>query len=312
MEKLKKILLLIVKIVIFMISLIWIIVFAGMANEAYKNEYFIDMFIYLLMMIMPFIIYFVFKYMNRGKMDKTEIEAMNVKRINAKYQTLNDNAEIYYSKNDEEATQIDIKDKEVDKSMPNLIKCPACGKNVSNQAVACPNCGQPTVNSSVKDIDNNYIDNKKNEIACGKPMSKPIIGSFKHINGLNLPENAQCTVLSYPALYEFQSGSLKFTLLKSKVVDVTIKTDREIQQQYVSSIGGTVGGAVLFGPLGAIIGGRAKKKAIKTYYSYLIITYKDNENLKYIGFDVTNAPFKAQKFVNELKKTNNTITNVDL
>lgn len=193
-----------------------------------------------------------------------------------------------------------------------LMKCPACGKNVSNQAVACPNCGQPTVNSSVKDIDNNYIDNKKNEIACGKPMSKPIIGSFKHINGLNLPENAQCTVLSYPALYEFQSGSLKFTLLKSKVVDVTIKTDREIQQQYVSSIGGAVGGAVLFGPLGAIIGGRAKKKAIKTYYSYLIIKYKDNENLKYIGFDVTNAPFKAQKFVNELKKTNNTITNVDL
>lgn len=45
-----------------------------------------------------------------------------------------------------------------------------------------------------------------------------------------------------------------------------IKTDKEIQQQYVSSVGGAVGGAVLFGPLGAITGGRAKKKTVKEVY----------------------------------------------
>lgn len=145
MKKLKNILILFVKIVIFMFSFIWIIVFAGMASKAYKNEYFIDIFIYLLMMIIPFIIYFIVKYMNRGKMDETEIEAMNIKRINTEYQYLNDNTEIYYSKNGEESAQIDIKDKKVDKSMPNLIKCPACGRDVSNQAAYCTNCGKQIV-----------------------------------------------------------------------------------------------------------------------------------------------------------------------
>lgn len=140
----------------------------------------------------------------------------------------------------------------------------------------------------------------------------PIEGNFRHVNGLGFAENTPCEVVSYPTFYEFKAGAVNYNLSKSKVIDVTVKTDREIQQQYVSSIGGAVAGGVLFGPLGAIIGGRAKKKAIKTYSSYLIITYKDNGNIKYIGFDVTNAPFKAKKFESEFKKNNNTITRVDL
>ena len=46
--------------------------------------------------------------------------------------------------------------------------------------------------------------------------------------------------------YIFTSGTMNFELEKSKITDMCIKTDKEIQQQYVS-----VGGAVLFGPLGA-------------------------------------------------------------
>lgn len=138
-------------------------------------------------------------------------------------------------------------------------------------------------------------------------------GYFNHVSGLNLAENVICEVLSYPALYEIKSGALKFNLLKSKVVDVTVTADTEIQKQYVSSIGGAVGGAVLFGPIGAIIGGRAKQKKTKNVSYYLIITYKnDADELKYIGFDVTNAYFNARKFVNEFKQSNNTITSVDL
>ncbi len=51
--------------------------------------------------------------------------------------------------------------------------------------------------------------------------------------------------------YIFTSGTMNFELEKSKITDMCIKTDKEIQQQYVSSVGGAVGGAVLFGPLGA-------------------------------------------------------------
>lgn len=66
--------------------------------------------------------------------------------------------------------------------------------------------------------------------------------------------------------YIFTSGTMNFELEKSKITDMCIKTDKEIQQQYVSSVGGAVGGAVLFGPLGAITGGRAKKKTVKEVY----------------------------------------------
>lgn len=157
-------------------------------------------------------------------------------------------------------------------------------------------------------------DISKKEIDSNIPVTAPdpIKGNFKHVNGLGFAENTPCDVISYPTFYEFKAGAVNYNLSKEKVIDVTVKTDREIQQQYVSSIGGAVAGGVLFGPLGAIIGGRAKKKSIKTYSSYLIITYKDGENIKYIGFDVTNAPFKAKKFESEFKKTNNTITRVDL
>ena len=189
-----------------------------------------------------------------------------------------------------------------------LISCPMCNKEVSSQAAFCTNCGNPMAGKAESGRVENKV-NKKDAIDFKNLM---IRGKFKHINGLNIAENAQCEVLLYPTGYEFKSGAIKFNLPKSKVIDVAMKTDREIQQQYVSSVGGAVGGAFLFGPLGAMIGGRAKKKTIAKYSSYLIITYKDGEDIKYIGFDATNAPFKAMKFESEFKKTNSTITSFDL
>jgi predicted nucleic acid-binding Zn ribbon protein len=32
-----------------------------------------------------------------------------------------------------------------------LINCPACGKEISPQAISCPNCGQPIANQEVKE-----------------------------------------------------------------------------------------------------------------------------------------------------------------
>ena len=37
--------------------------------------------------------------------------------------------------------------------------------------------------------------------------------------------------------------------------------------------------------MGAIIGGRAKTKKVKTVIKYLIITYLSNDEVKYIGFE---------------------------
>lgn len=119
--------------------------------------------------------------------------------------------------------------------------------------------------------------------------------------GLPIAENTLCSILSCPTYYEFNANNTTFKLDKEKVQDVCIKTDREIQKNYVSSVGGAVGGAILFGPLGAIIGGRAKEKKNTTITSYLIFTYQKEQEIQYISFNATNS-FAALKFVNEFKK----------
>jgi len=145
-----------------------------------------------------------------------------------------------------------------------------------------------------------------------KNAGMTVHAALNHINGLPIAENILCEIFSYPDKFEFKSGSMHFNLQKSKITDMTIKTDTEIQQQYVSSIGGAVGGAVLFGPIGAMIGGRAKSKKTRTVHSYLIITYMNDSEVKYIGFDVTNSLNIAYEFIKEFKETNTAITSVDL
>lgn len=125
--------------------------------------------------------------------------------------------------------------------------------------------------------------------------------TMKHISGLPIAEDVICSITSLDDKFTFTSGSMHFELDKSKITDMCIKTDTEIQQQYVSSVGGAVGGAVLFGPLGAIIGGRSKKKTVKReVHHYLIITYQSPE-IKYIGFDIGFCMASANVYVNEFK-----------
>lgn len=106
---------------------------------------------------------------------------------------------------------------------------------------------------------------------------------------------------------------MKFELEKNKITDMCIKTDREIEQQYVSSVGGAVGGAVLFGAVGAIIGGRAKKKTVKNeIHNYFIITYQ-SPDIKYIGFEpIGYATASANLYIDEFKKNHISETTVQL
>ena len=127
-----------------------------------------------------------------------------------------------------------------------------------------------------------------------------------HTYGLPIAEGMVCTIHSYNDHIDFLSGTTQIKLDNEKVTDMCIKTETEIQQQYVSSVGGAVGGAVLFGPLGAMIGGRAKKKTSKSVTYYLIITYiKAEKSIEYIGFDVSGGGFwQANKMVTDFHKNN--------
>ncbi len=127
----------------------------------------------------------------------------------------------------------------------------------------------------------------------------------QHISGLPLSEQSLCKVFLCEdkiIIKNIKNDSI-YNLSMNKILDVNIKSEKEIQTNYTSSIGGAVGGAILFGPLGAMIGGRRKKKVDKICHSYLILTYKNEKENKidYISFDVTNN-FNAYKFVDYFSK----------
>ena len=140
-----------------------------------------------------------------------------------------------------------------------------------------------------------------------------LVDTFDHVNGLPIAENTFCQVLSCPDQYVFFANGVTFNLEKSKVTDLCITSDVDIHKQYVSSVGGAIGGAIAFGPVGAAIGGRAKIKTTRESSYYLIFTYVTCNIIKYVGFDVTYSYLRAEKYVKEFKSNqiSNTV-NVNL
>jgi len=120
-----------------------------------------------------------------------------------------------------------------------------------------------------------------------------------HTAGLPIAENVLCKIYSLPDRIEIKGGGTQFTLSKSKLTDVSIITDKEIQKQVVSSVGGAVAGGLLFGPVGAIIGGRAKTRTATHVRYYLIFSYEKDGSVDYITFEATQSLSKASKFARE-------------
>lgn len=112
----------------------------------------------------------------------------------------------------------------------------------------------------------------------------------KHMAGLPIAEGAEIFVYRCKDKVVFERNQDTIELDINKVTDILIKTDVEIQKNYVSSAGGAVGGYVLFGPLGAMIGGRTKEKKSTIIEKYLIFAYEKNDGTEYISMEVTNEP----------------------
>lgn len=155
--------------------------------------------------------------------------------------------------------------------------------------------------TSIQRANGNLKGMKKEEgFICG--------GILKHTIGLPIAEGVNCKVLYFKDRLEIRFNNMKFLLDINKILDICLKTDKEIQSQYVSSAGGAVGGALLFGPVGALIGGRTKEKKITKTTTYLIITYEDN-GVKYMGFDVKDLITCANKFVYTFRNSNTNYSN---
>ena len=137
---------------------------------------------------------------------------------------------------------------------------------------------------------------KKKRKALQKKLGAIDSATFTHIAGLPFADGAECNVLLDNEEYIFERTGTLVHLPFAKVQDVACKTKKEIQNNYVSSIGGAIGGAYLFGPIGAMIGGRTKKITnVKTEKFFMIAYEKDGETA-YVAFDCQKAGGKGEKF----------------
>lgn len=159
-----------------------------------------------------------------------------------------------------------------------------------------------------KKLENNITNTQLNQ----SKIFKPITLSF--VSGLNLPENSKCLLTLEGDMFLFSVNGIDFSLNSNQITDISIKTTKDIEKQYVSSAGGAIAGGLIFGALGAVIGGRTKTKKNITIKDYLIFTYYGNDNnINYLVFD-TNNPFKLTKIKKIIKyyKNNYSLKHIDL
>ena len=130
------------------------------------------------------------------------------------------------------------------------------------------------------------------------------------VYGLPLMQGIMCKVKSTPGEIIIEAQGTVFKLDKSKIASITIEKNISTHTQTYSSAGGALAGAIMFGAVGAAIGGRAKTKQITEKKKYIVITYSDNENsVKNIIFDYNGGvglvlDFKASP---KLSVTGNTV-----
>lgn len=125
---------------------------------------------------------------------------------------------------------------------------------------------------------------KLREIEMGIQVS----GLFEHFYGLPLSDGVQLKCYWCNDRVAFVANGSTFNLPFENLIDVCVKSDVEIQKEYVTSTKKAIAGAALFGAVGAVIGSKPKVKEVRTSTSYLIFTYKSKEGnqVKYVALKV--------------------------
>lgn len=141
-------------------------------------------------------------------------------------------------------------------------------------------------------------------VTCTVPAKPLLKGKFDIIDGLPLPTGTRCLLSVYADVLAIEALGQRFTLNQRRIFNVSISTVKQLQKQYVSSVGGAIAGGLLLGPLGAIIGGAAKQKDVKNFDRFLIFSYLDSNGIdtKYLVFAVHDGfGDKSSEFVRLFK-----------
>lgn len=131
---------------------------------------------------------------------------------------------------------------------------------------------------------------------------------LEHTYGLNFPQGAKVETIFLRDRILFSAHNQELSLSDSKLVDVSVMKLMDIQKQYVSSSGGAIAGAMIAGPLGAMVGGRTKARNVKSKSKYLVIAYKDtpdSQETKHITFDITRSNSNVKRIQRNYKYLSN-------
>ncbi|WP_099205655.1 hypothetical protein [Scatolibacter rhodanostii] len=172
------------------------------------------------------------------------------------------------------------------------------------------------VSKSKKQKEEKLIQNQeRNKIKSKEALERGTTLYLKHATGLPLAEGTFCTLTVNLDGFNIAGGGADFKLSKEKITVVDIVSDVDVQKHYVSSAGGAVGGAILFGGLGALVGGRTKEKTSTSITNYLIINFLKDNQINNISFEIPESEyFKATTMKNHFGRafSNDTKTAIDL
>ena len=166
-----------------------------------------------------------------------------------------------------------------------LVNCPECDKLVSDKAESCPNCGYPIL----KNFNQLPPIAVKSDLVCPELPSDLDVGKHlsnwvgdAHINGRY--ENSGNPKDKIPTgkigLFLHKKG-ISFTLLFIQIATIHYSQIISVEEIYgdglkdKSVIGRAVVGAVVLGPIGAIVGGLSGLGSKNVKNHYLIINYWD-------------------------------------
>ena len=159
-----------------------------------------------------------------------------------------------------------------------LIKCPECGNEISNLALACPKCGCPTSTTIKTTLPNSELQVQSTEMLSESNLEKSFptiptvinIGKqrwsevggmltgcyyLSEINFTNYIKEGSVTLYVHTNGIEVLSGNEKFFISFEQLINLKFIPEEKLTQENKSVIGRAVIGGLLLGPLAAVVGG---------------------------------------------------------
>ena len=184
-----------------------------------------------------------------------------------------------------------------------LIQCPECGKEISSKSSACVNCGCPITQA---DINANNANEPFPELPSNLGIGSQIVnwGGDAHVSinyqgkeNFKSISNGDCSITLHQYGICISQYFNEIKINRAQIVDIFTYKDNYLTNGNV--IGNAIIGGILFGGVGAVVGGMSgvQKQATGTF---LAITYWDTELKQKVTVSFL-AKQDTTKFINRVK-----------